>query len=87
MVSLPIVRRSEFGDQFHQLAIALHWVLEKDNIIASLRKILIHWGLQNINTMSFTFQKSHFPKISVIWKLSKLSRLLYCMLISMSGKK
>ena len=76
MVSLPIVRRSEFGDQFHQLAIATAyiWVLEKDNIVASLRKILIHWDLQNINTMSFTFQKSHLPKMSVIWKLSQLPR-------------
>ena len=45
------------------------------------------WGFQNKNTMSFTFQKSQFPKMSVVWKLSKLTGFLCLMLISMSGKK
>ena len=38
MVSLPIVRRSEFGDQFHQLAIATAyiWVLKKNDRISLL---------------------------------------------------
>ena len=35
--------------------------------------------------MFFTFQKSHFPKMFVIGKMSKLKCLLCCMLISMFG--
>ena len=46
-----------FGDKFHLLAIvtAYMWVLEKGIIGAPLRKILIPWGPQNINTMLLTF--------------------------------
>ena len=36
------------------------WVLEKGIIGAPLRKILIPWRPQNINTMPFTFQMSYF---------------------------
>ena len=43
-------------------------------------------GLLNMNTMSFIFQKSHFLKLLVIGKLSKLTVFLSCILISMPGK-
>ena len=66
---------------------ALYQGSAKGDIGAPLRKNLRVCGLQNMNTMSFTFQKSHFPKMFVIWKLPKLPRFLYCILISMSGKK
>ena len=74
LVGLPMVQRFVFGDQVHQLAIATGyiWVLEKDDIGAPLRKILIYWGIQNKNTMSFTLPNSHFRIRSVMWKLSKL---------------
>ena len=47
------------------IATAYTWVLEKDNSGAPLRNILIPWGPQNINTMSFTSQMHHVPEMSV----------------------
>ena len=76
--------------QFHQLAIIATvyiLVLEKDSIVAPLRKILIHWAPQNKDIMSFTFQKNFSSKMSVIWKLQKFTGFICCMLISMSEKK
>ena len=51
VVGLPMVGRFMF--KFHQLAIATAyiWVLEKDNIGAPLKKILIHWGSKKIDTL------------------------------------
>ena len=59
-----MVERFVFGDELHQLAIpkAYIWVLEKDNISAPLRKILIHWDLLNIDTYVLNLSKEPFPK-------------------------
>ena len=46
-----------------------------------------HRGSSYIMSYRLGVGWGHFPKMSVIWKFSKLTVFLLCLLISMSGKK
>ena len=62
------------------------WVLCKDDVSAPLRKNLMTWGLQNINAMSFTFPTTYLSKMTVSWKIPKMTFFFRCVLILLAVK-
>ena len=62
------------------------WVLCKDDVSATLRRNLEAWSLQNINAMSFTFPTTYLPKMTMLWKVSKMTFFFRCILILLAVK-